>query len=74
MAFSRDAHRQPRSTRPCSGTPDFIIKNLLKKGELTDLSGLAKYSGKTTLVMHALKAVRTGEVFLGEPTKEARIL
>ena len=31
--------------------PDFIVNNLLKKGELTDLSGLAKYSGKTTLVM-----------------------
>jgi len=54
-------------------TPDFIVKNLLKKGELTDLSGLAKYSGKTTLVMHMLKAVRTGDVFLSEPTKEARI-
>ena len=55
-------------------TPDFIVKDLLKKGELTDLSGLAKYSGKTTLVMHMLKAVRTGDLFLGEPTKEARIL
>jgi DNA polymerase-1 len=55
-------------------TPDFIIKDLLKKGELTDLSGLAKYSGKTTLILHALKAVRAGDLFLGEPTKEARIL
>jgi putative DNA primase/helicase len=55
-------------------TPDFIVKALLKKGELTDLSGLAKYSGKTTLVMHMLKAVRTGDLFVGEPTKEARIL
>src|SRR5215218_801050 len=55
-------------------TPDFIVKDLLKEGELADLSGLAKYSGKTTLVMHVLKAVRTGDLFLGEPTKEARIL
>ena len=55
-------------------TPDFIVKDLLKKGELTDLSGLAKYSGKTTFIMHALKAVRDGDLFLGEPTKEARIL
>jgi DNA polymerase-1 len=54
--------------------PDFIVKELLKKGELADLSGLAKYSGKTTLVMHMLKAVRAGDLFLGEPTKEARIL
>jgi putative DNA primase/helicase len=54
--------------------PDFVVKNLLKKGELTDLSGLAKYSGKTTFVMYALKAVRDGDVFLGEPTKEARVL
>jgi DNA polymerase-1 len=55
-------------------TPDFVVKNLLKKGELTDLSGLAKYSGKTTFVMHMLKAVRDGDQFLGEPTKEARVL
>jgi hypothetical protein len=55
-------------------TPDFIVKDLLKKGELTDLSGLAKFSGKTTLVMHMLRAVRTGDPFLGEPTKEAGVL
>ena len=55
-------------------TPDFIVKDLLKRGELTDLSGLAKYSGKTTLVMHALKAVRTADVFLGEPSRQARVL
>jgi DNA polymerase-1 len=55
-------------------TPDFVVKTLLKKGELTDLSGLAKFSGKTTFVMHALKAVRTGDLFLGEPTEAARIL
>ena len=55
-------------------TPDFIVKDLLRKGELTDLSGLAKYSGKTTLVMHMLKAMRAGDLFLGEPTKEARTL
>ena len=54
--------------------PKFIVKDLLKKGELTDLSGLAKYSGKTTLVMHLLKAVRSGDPFLGEPTKQASVL
>lgn len=54
--------------------PDFIVKDLLRKGELTDLSGLAKYSGKTTFAMHAFKAVRAGDLFLGEPTKRARIL
>jgi putative DNA primase/helicase len=54
--------------------PDFIVKDLLKKGELTDLSGLAKYSGKTTLVMHMLKAVRSGDLFLEEPTKQAGVL
>jgi DNA polymerase-1 len=54
--------------------PDWIVKDLLKKGELTDLSGLAKYSGKTTLVMHMLKAVRSGDPFLGEPTRQAKVL
>ncbi len=55
-------------------TPDWIVKDLLKKGELTDLSGLAKFSGKTALIMHMLKAVRAGDPFLGEPTKEAKVL
>jgi len=54
--------------------PEFIVKDLLKMGELTDLSGLAKFSGKTTLVMQMLKAVRARDLFLGEPTKQARIL
>jgi hypothetical protein len=49
--------------------PEFIVKDLLKKGELTDLSGLAKYSGKTTLVMHMLKAIRDGELFWARPPR-----
>ena len=55
-------------------TPDWILKDLLKAGELTLLDGLAKLSGKTTFVMHGLKAIRDGEPFLGEATKRARIL
>lgn len=55
-------------------TPDWIVKGLLKEGELTDFAGLAKFSGKTTFAMHALKAMRTGDLFLGEPVKEARVL
>src|SRR5215203_7116066 len=55
-------------------TPDWILQDILKAGELTLLDGRAKLSGKTTLVMHGLKAVRQGEPFLGDMTRRARIL
>jgi DNA polymerase I len=55
-------------------SPDWIIKDILKAGELTLLDGMAKLSGKTTFVMHSLKAIRDGEPFLGDATKRARIL
>jgi len=55
-------------------TPDWILQDILKAGELTLLDGRAKLSGKTTLVMHGLKAVREGEPFLGDMTRRARIL
>jgi hypothetical protein len=55
-------------------SPDWIIKDILKAGELTLLDGMAKLSGKTTFVMHSLKAIRDGEPFLGDATKKARIL
>ncbi len=54
--------------------PDFTVKGLVKKGELTVLAGLAKFAGKTTLVMFMLKAVRAEDPFLDEPTKKAGIL
>ena len=55
-------------------SPDWIIKDILKAGELTLLDGMAKLSGKTTFVMLSLKAIRDGEPFLGDATKRARIL
>jgi len=53
---------------------NWIVFNILATGEHTLLDGLAKFSGKTTFVMHCLKAVRAGEPFLGEATRRARIL
>jgi hypothetical protein len=53
---------------------NWVVSDLLVEGEHTLLDGLAKFSGKTTLVMHLLAAVRAGEPFLGEPTRKLRVL
>src|SRR5215203_5568006 len=49
--------------------PDWIIKDILKAGELTLLDGMAKLSGKTTFVMHSLKAIRDVESFQTDTTE-----
>jgi hypothetical protein len=53
---------------------DWIVEGLLAPGEITDLAGLAKHSGKTTLITHMLAAVIGGEKFIGLTTREARVL
>lgn len=49
-------------------TAPWYVPKFLRAGDLTLLGGEAKKSGKTTLVMHMLKAVASGSRFLGEPT------
>jgi len=46
----------------------------MKAGEITLLGGEAKKSGKTTLIMHALKAVHDGVPFMGMPTVKTNSL
>ena len=53
---------------------DWIVEGLLAPGEITDLAGTAKHSGKTTFITHMLKAVISGEEFIGLATREAKAL
>jgi hypothetical protein len=52
----------------------WIIENLLARGALTDVSGLAKDSGKTTFWCHAIAAGARGEQHAGFDTSPARYL
>ena len=54
--------------------PDWAVESLLAKGNVTDLSGEAKFGGKTTFAMHMMACVRRGEPFLGLLTTKATVL
>jgi AAA domain len=53
---------------------DYIVEGLLAPGELTDLAGLAKHSGKTTFITHMVHASIEGKEFIGLPTRKAKWL
>ena len=54
--------------------PDWKVVSLLAKGNITDLSGEAKFSGKTTFAMHMLSCIRRGVDFMGFPTVRSKVL
>src|SRR5215212_256781 len=53
---------------------DWKVKSLLASGNITDLSGEAKFSGKTTLAMHMAACILDGKDFMGFPTVMSKIL
>lgn len=52
----------------------WLIDNILARGEVTDIAGVAKYSGKTTAICHAIAAGAQGKDFAGMATKPAKYL
>lgn len=52
----------------------WIVENLLARGALTDVSGVAKDSGKTTFWCHAIAAGARGEQHAGFGTVSAKYL
>jgi hypothetical protein len=52
----------------------WLIENFLARGEVTDIAGLAKFSGKTTAICHAIAAGAQGKEFAGMATKPAKYL
>jgi hypothetical protein len=53
---------------------DWLVKNILARGALTDFSGLAKRGGKTTFWCHAIAAGARGEDHAGFATKPTKYL
>jgi hypothetical protein len=53
---------------------DYIVEGLLAPGEITDLAGLAKHSGKTTFITHMVHASIEGKEFIGLDTRMAKWL
>ena len=53
---------------------DWMVNPLLAKGNITDLSGEAKFSGKTTWAMHMIARLLKGEDFMGFPTRKSKVL
>jgi putative DNA primase/helicase len=53
---------------------DWKVKSLLASGNITDLSGEAKFSGKTTWAMHMIARILDGKDFMGFPTVISKVL
>jgi predicted ATP-dependent serine protease len=53
---------------------DWIVEGLVAPGEITDVAGKAKLSGKTTFITHMLNAVIKGEEFMGLATRKSKVL
>jgi KaiC/GvpD/RAD55 family RecA-like ATPase len=54
--------------------PAWKVRPLLASSNITDLSGEAKLSGKTTFSMHMIASVVKGEDFMGFPTEKSKVL
>lgn len=53
---------------------EYVIRPWCAKGTITELDGKPKAAGKTTLVLHAIRAVLDGKPFLGEPTEKGHVV
>ncbi len=53
--------------------PDWVIQGLLAANAITDITAKIK-AGKTSLVLGMVKAIVTGEPFLGFPTQQGRVV
>lgn len=55
-------------------TPPWLAAPWLVRGGVTDLSGPAKFAGKTTFLMHMLRCVLDGAPFMEEATERAGVV
>ncbi len=58
----------------CGDKPDWVWHGFLARGWLTDLAGPAKKSGKTTLMLSAVRHVLDGRPFLEYETRQAKVV
>ncbi|MDQ3492266.1 MAG: AAA family ATPase, partial [Chloroflexota bacterium] len=53
---------------------DWLVPGFLALGAITEIDGKIKAAGKTTLTLHMVRAVLDGEPFIGEPTRQAKVI
>jgi len=55
--------------------PEWVVRpGLLAIGAITEIDGKVKSAGKTTLVLHMVRATLDGADFMGQPTRRARVV
>ena len=54
--------------------PDWLIPGFLAVAAITEVDGKIKAAGKTTLSLFMVRAVLDGIPFLGQPTRQARVI
>jgi hypothetical protein len=55
--------------------PEWVVQpGLLAIGAITEIDGKIKAAGKTTLALYIVRAVLDGTLFLGLPTRQARVV
>lgn len=60
--------------RHAPSRPDYLVEPWLVIGTLTELIGKIKSAGKTTWVLHLVKAVLTGGLFLGKRCRQSPVV
>ena len=53
--------------------PDWLIRGYVALGAITELDGKIKSSGKTTLILDAIRAILDGDAWLGQPTMTTKV-
>lgn len=56
-----------------SERPEWLIRGYVALGSILELDGKIKSSGKTTLVLEAVRAILDGQPFLGQPTMATKV-
>jgi hypothetical protein len=56
------------------GKVDWIAKPFVVRGGITEVTGKIKAAGKTTFILDLVRAVLSGQEFLGYPTRKTRVI
>lgn len=74
-AAERIQFLNPRELASASrGKVDWIAKPFVVRGGITEVTGKIKAAGKTTFILDMVRAVLSGQEFLGYPTRKSRVI
>ena len=55
--------------------PDWVVRlGLLARGAITEIDGKVKSAGKTTFLLYIIRCILDGTDFLGQPTRQSRVI